>query len=230
MSQAVFYYGRLAMKVWTSEKIKRVTGNFVRHPLGYSFACLTLLNSKILEKRLGIDTYGYTFPEEERNLYGDASPYTATSYLRLNKMLSYLKLKEEDVAVDLGCGVGRPVFLLGTRRLRKVIGVEIRKELVDIARKNLANWKLRVTPIEIIHSDASAFDAGEGTVFFLFNPFGEKTFTKVMENIRKSLVIRPRRVRIVYYCPVYKDFLDAQDWLVPEGEIGKTDILVWSTK
>jgi predicted RNA methylase len=218
------------MKIWSVAKIRRITRGFLNNPIAYSSSCITLLIALIQEKKIGIETYGYSFPKDNINLYGDATPYTATSYSRLNKMINYLKLSKEDVFIDLGCGAGRPIFLVGTRRLKKVIGVEIRKELADIARRNLGNLKLNNTPIEIIHTDASVFDVKEGTVFFMFNPFGEKTFTKVIENIKKSLVTDPRKVRIVYYCSVYKDLLDSQDWLVSEGEIDKTDIFVWHSK
>ncbi len=218
------------MKIWSVAKIKRVTRNFLKNPIVYSSSCIALLILVIQEKRLGIETHGYSFPKDNINLYDDASPYAATSYSRLKKMINYLKLSKEDTFIDLGCGAGRPVFLVGTQRLKKVIGIEIRKELVDIAKRNLGNLKLNNTPIEIINTDASAFDVKEGTVFFMFNPFGEKTFTKVIENIKKSLVTNPRKVSIVYYCPVYKDLLDSQDWLVSEGEIDKTDIFVWRSK
>ena len=181
---------------------------------------------------MGIETQGFSFSRDDINsiLYEDASPYAATRYPRLKAMINYLKLNEEDVFIDLGCGAGRVVFFVGVQRLKKVIGVEMRRELVDAANRNLKSLKLSNTSIEIINTDASAFDVKEGTVFFMFNPFGEKTFTKVVENIKKSLVTNPRKIRIVYYCSVYKDLLDSQDWLVSEGEIDKTDIFVWHSK
>lgn len=76
----------------------------------------------------------------------------------------------------------------------------------------------------------AVFDVKDGTIFYLANPFGEKTITAVIENIRKSLVNNPRKIRIAYYCAVCKDLLDSRDWLVPEGQIGKTDIFVWRNK
>lgn len=218
------------MKIWSVAKIKRVAKNFLKNPIAYSSSCIALLILVIQEKKLGIKTHGYSFPKDNINLYGDALAYAATSYSRLKKTINYLKLGKEDIFIDLGCGTGRPVFLVGTQRLKKVIGIEIRKELVHIAGRNLKNLKLNNTPIEIINADASVFDVKKGTVFFMFNPFREKTFRKVIENIKKSLVINPRKVRIVYYCSVYKDLLDSQDWLVAEGEIDKTNIFVWRSK
>ena len=218
------------MRIWSLAKIKRVTGNFLKNPIAYSSSCIALLILLIHEKRLGIETHGYSFPKDNINLYDDAEPYVATSYSRLKKMINYLKLSKEDIFIDLGCGAGRPLFVVGTQWLKKVIGIEIRKELVDIAKKNLRNLKLNNTPIEIINTNAIAFDIKEGTVFFMFNPFGKEAFTKVIGNIKKSLVTNPRKIRIVYYNSVYKDLLDSQDWLVSEEEIDKTDIFVWHSK
>jgi len=228
-NQRGFYLKYTQMKIWSVAKLKRVARNFSRNPIAYGCSSITSLILYVREKRMGIETQGYSFPRDEINsiLYEDAGPYAATSYPRLKAMINYLKLNEEDVFIDLGCGVGRVVFFVGAQRLKKIIGVELRRELVDTANRNLKSLKLSNASIEIINTDASAFDVKEGTVFFMFNPFGAKTFTKVIENIKKSLVTNPRKIRIVYFCSEYKDLLDSQDWLVSEGEIDKTDIFVW---
>ncbi len=215
------------MKIWPVAKILKVAKNFLKNPITYSSSSIALLISLIQDKRLGIETCGYSFSGLNINLDGDAREYSPTTYSKLKKMIIYLKLNREDVFIDLGCGAGRPVFLAGTQRLKKIVGIEINKELADIAKRNLKNLKLNNTPIEIINTDASAFDVKEGTIFFMFDPFGEKTFTKVIENIKNSLVTNPRKIRIAYYYPVYRNLLDLQDWLVSEGEIDKTDIFVW---
>ncbi len=80
---------------------------------------------------------------------------------------------------------------------------------VDAARINLRKAKSNHTPVEIVDSDAAVFEAKEGTVFFMFNPFGKMTLEKVIKNIRQSLLTNPRKTHIAYYCPVYKDLLDA---------------------
>ena len=213
------------MKIWSVDKIKRVTKNFLRNPIAYGSSCIGLLILVIQEKRLGIKTQVHLFSKDK--LYNDALEYEPTSYSKLKRMVKYLKLSADDTFIDLGCGAGRPVFFTGTRRLKKVIGVEIRKDLADIARNNLESLKLNNTPVEIINTDVSTFDVKDGTIFFMYNPFGKETFRKVIENIKKSLVINPRRARIAYHSPACRDLLDAQDWLVFEGEIDKTGILVW---
>ena len=218
------------MKIWSAAKIIRIIKNLCLDPRANFPAYFDSLMLLIQEKRLGIDTRRYFYPQNRMGLFNDGNVYTATAYRRLQKMMSYLKLNKEDVFVDLGCGAGRAIFLAGTKRLKKIIGVEIVKEVLEMTQDNLKKLKLNRTPIEIIHGDACNLDVREGTVFFMFNPFGEKTFTKVMENIRQSLKSNPRKIRIAYYVPGCRNLLDAQDWLVAEGQIGESGIFVWHSR
>lgn len=205
--------------------------NFCKDPINYGNSSIRMLIALIQDKILGIETCSYYFSRgDSLSFVDDGSPYVATSHAELRKMIRYLNLNPDDVFVDLGCGAGRPLFVAATQRIKKVIGVEIRKEFADAARTNLSKARFTKAHVEIVHTDASVFDAKEGTVFFMFNPFGEKTFEKVIKNIRKSLVTNPRKIRIAYYCPVYKNLLDAQDWLAFEGEIDKSGILLWRNK
>jgi len=218
------------MKIWSLAKIRRVIKNFLKDPVNYGKSSTKMLIALIQDKALGIKACAYYFPQDTLSFVDDASTYATTSHSKLRKMIRYLDLNAGDTFVDLGCGAGRAVFLAAKQRMKKVIGVEIRKELVDAARVNLSKARSNRTPIEIVDSDAAVFEAKEGTVFFMFNPFGEKTFEKVIKNIRKSLVTNPRKIRIAYYCPAYKNILDAQDWLAFKGEIEKSGIFLWQSK
>lgn len=194
---------------------------------------LKLANMKacLYDKILGIETNKIiSRSSHDISFNKDMQDYQPTFYGRLEKMIKYLKLTSEDVFVDLGCGKGRVVFFASLRRLKKVIGVELDKELFLAAQKNLVNLKIKRTPIEFVNFDVSNFDVKEGTIFFFFNPFGYETFNKVINNIKESLAVNPRKIRIVYYAPEYLVLLDNQDWLIREGEIENDDCLVWCSK
>src|SRR5437016_3258016 len=95
------------------------------------------------------------------------------------------------LAALMRCGQRIRVFAVATRRLKKVVGIELDKTLVDIARANLVKFrKLKVShsPIEILHLDVTTFDPKEGTIFFMFNPFGHETTQHVLNRIKRSLV------------------------------------------
>jgi cyclopropane fatty-acyl-phospholipid synthase-like methyltransferase len=218
------------MKIWPLAKIRRVIKNFLKDPIPYGKSSIKMLSSLIQDKSLGIKACAYYFPQDTLSFVNDGSAYAATSHSKLRKMIRCLDLNPDDTFVDLGCGAGRAVFVAAKQRIKKAIGVEIRKELVFAARVNLKKAKSNRTPVEIIDSDAIVFEAKEGTVFFMFNPFGKMTFEKVINNIRQSLLTNPRKIRIAYYCPAYKDLLNAQDWLVFKGEIEKSEIFLWQSK
>jgi len=67
-------------------------------------------------------------------------------------------------------------------------------------------------------------------VFYMFNPFGLETFTGVIEKIRESLKTYRRVIRIVYRNPIYIDVSNDINWLIPEGQIDRTEIFVWQNK
>jgi len=69
---------------------------------------LANLKAHWYDKRLGIDASGKFNKDPERSedtsFFKDMAGYQGAFYGRLEKMLAYLKLTEDDVFVDLGCG------------------------------------------------------------------------------------------------------------------------------
>jgi len=168
-----------------------------------------------------------------QNRYGDSIEYLPSGYTAITAMLRHIRFSKDDVFVDLGCGKGRVIFAVATRRLKKVVGIELDKTLVDIARANLVKFrksKVSHSPIEILHLDVTAFDPKEGTIFFMFNPFGHETTQHVLNRIKTGLVTHPRDIRILYSNPKHRVVLDMQDWLVAEGEIGNSRLHVWRNR
>jgi predicted RNA methylase len=139
-------------------------------------------------------------------------------------------LTPDDVFIDIGCGAGRVIFFIAAQNLKKVIGVELNEELIDAARQNYRALKLRNSPVEIVCADAAVFNMDEGTIFFMYNPFGYKTLRKVVANIKKSIEASPRKIRIVYYGLWHRHLLDDEDWLELEKEMDRGEILIWHNK
>jgi len=195
----------------------------------YKSMLINLVKDHYYDHKYNIDTLGLYNLKEDASLYGDEKRYQATNYDRIIKIINYLKLKENDVFVDLGCGKGRVILLASTKKIKKVIGIELRKSMVDIARKNINNFKFKKTPIEIFHCDAANYNFKEETVFFMFHPFEWKTLKIVLNNIKKSLIENPRKIHIVYHSPANYVLLDMTDWLTRETTINKCT-LVWKNK
>ncbi|MCM8763214.1 MAG: methyltransferase domain-containing protein [Candidatus Omnitrophica bacterium] len=182
------------------------------------------------DKKLGIETSRHYYPKEDQSTYKDMNPYEPLSYKNIKKIIDYLRLVPDDVFIDFGCGKGRVVFAVAQHKLKKVIGIELDKEMFAIARLNQKSLKFNKAPIEIINVDAANFEINEETIFFMYDPFGYKTLETVLERIKKSLRINPRRIRIIYCSPTYRFLLDSQDWLELEKIMGKEEILIWQNK
>jgi len=190
------------------------------------------IRSFYIDRKLGIATCKEYEGEKEISTKRDSVAHSPTLYSEIQRMIDYLKFKKNDVFIDFGCGKGRVIFLVATQRLKNVVGIEFNPRLANIAKKNLNNLKpqFNQTPVELIAGDALGCDVKEGTVFYMFNPFGLDTFTGVIEKIRESLKTHRRAIRIVYRNPVYIDVLNDINWLIPEGQIDRTEIFVWRNK
>ena len=168
------------------------------------------------EKRLGIDTLGRFESREKQSFFKDENVYDAVLYVVIKKILYYLRPGRSDVIMDLGCGKGRIIcFAAAERRMKRVIGVELYKGLYEAAVENSNNLKVRKTQINIYHADAVNFtDINDVTIFIIFNPFGEKTLTKVIKNIENSLKVNPRAIHIAYFpAPNLARLFDSTPWL-----------------
>jgi hypothetical protein len=56
-------------------------------------------------------------------------------------------------------------------------------------------------------------DYSFGTVFVLYNPFGDDVMKGVLERIQLSVNQRPRHVRLAYVNPVCERIFDESNWL-----------------
>jgi hypothetical protein len=174
-------------------------------------------------------------PESLKALHADAVFYQPVPY----QVLPYIRsvLRPNDIFFDLGSGMGRMVlYVAGSCKLRKVVGVEYSSELVRVAKANLTKVEKEtrlLTPLALIEDDVAEVDLSEGTVYCLFNPFGEETLRKVLENIRLSLQTNPRHIKILYINAVCAKVLDDMVWLEPSRElprfIGKTSCRSWAS-
>jgi hypothetical protein len=103
--------------------------------------------------------------------------------------------------------------------VRKCIGVELLEPLCEIARRNAASLRGRKATIQIVCGDATTVDLSEGTIYFMFNPFGADTLRDTLENIRGSLSQKPRAIKIAYYNAQFVAVLEALEWLVKVREL-----------
>src|SRR5579883_2233834 len=143
--------------------------------------------------------------------------YQATSVGDLEKVLDQMALGEGYTFIDLGCGLGRPLFAAAAYPFERIIGVEFSPDLHQLAAKNVENFRRttgRDIRIDVLCMDAVDFVfPPEKTVLFLFNPFKRPVLEKVLANLERSLKENPRHVVILYRNPSVRDMFDKAPFL-----------------
>lgn len=93
------------------------------------------------DRKLGVRTFGY-YPGRDLNDPARSNYYMPTSYSDLLKFFKIADLRNDDVFVDLGSGMGRPVFLASHLGARRSIGLELVPSLHETAETNRrrGNW------------------------------------------------------------------------------------------
>jgi len=169
------------------------------------------------ERKFGVSTRGLIQAPELGVANADAVGYSALEYEYLLWALPAIPFPAEEVVfVDYGAGKGRALAAAATHPFRKVIGVEISEELVEIARGNLARLKRRRAEcVEIHHADAAMFAVpNDANVFFFFNPFGGATLARVVERIWESWMAHPRDLFFIYFNHGrFDECIEGRPWL-----------------
>ena len=183
------------------------------------------------DRALGISTVGGSEAVGLIGTEGDGIKYLGQDYASLEVMVSHLQMNAHDVFLDLGCGKGRVICRVGQEVIKKAIGVELRNDLVEIAKRNALLLKGRQSEVEVVRGDACDFDFTEVTVVFMYEPFGWKTLQRVLARIEASLITNPRSLRVLFSrTDRFGVVLDMCDWLTPVGPIGQTGIWEWRTE
>lgn len=95
------------------------------------------------------------------------APYVPSPENVIREMLDISRLKEGEVLYDLGCGDGGIVVIAARDYLAKAYGVEIRKDLVATARRQLNNYGLHGRA-KIIRRDFFKVDLSKADVVTLY--------------------------------------------------------------
>lgn len=145
---------------------------------------LFLIQYFLLEKPRGLD-----FTMRNLNPYRTSSGiyhgYSKTNEKHLRDIFGRLSYKDARL-LDVGCGKGVVLKEAVRFSFQKIAGIEIDRDLVKTAEKNMIILKI-ADRVECIHADAAEF-TGYGTynVFFFFNPFSEKILRQVVSRIIDS--------------------------------------------
>lgn len=163
------------------------------------------------EKQLGINTHSIV-NLDNLTLAGEESDqnhhYQGASYYILFSIFEKLPKETRNFPlIDYGCGKGRALFVAEQCGFTHLIGVDIAKELIEDANTNKAIYKKKYqqSSIQFLFEDATKYQIpNDSQVFYFFNPFGEEIIQKVIDNIKSSLEVNPRKIYCIYLNPKYK--------------------------
>jgi len=158
---------------------------------------------------------------------GTGNLYQGTPWHYLPSIINYLKVSNTDVFIDYGSGKGRVLLFAGRYEFKRIIGVELSKELIDISKNNLRSCKkmLRCKNFDLVNKNVIDYEVPkDSTIIFLFNPFPIEIINCVIENIKKSVSQFPRFVRLVYHNPVYAEHIERLHGLIRINKITFTNL------
>jgi predicted RNA methylase len=164
----------------------------------------------LFERRYRVRTAGKIYLDEFGLAAEDRVYYIPANWRTLRRTLRRDEVTESDVFIDLGSGMGRMVVEAARYPFKRVIGVELAKELHEIATSNVKNTRLPLLckDIALVQSDVLEYRIPDDvTVVFMNNPFRGPVFATVIENLIASVDAHPRPVRLIYANPVEEPFL-----------------------
>ena len=116
----------------------------------------------------------------------------------LDDIFQNINLNPDDKIIDLGSGTGRIIYYLAKKNFTNLIGVELSKNLINIAKKNKNFEKKKIT---FYNKNFLNFKMPTDTkAVFIYDPAGknamEKLFFELKKNLKKNSII-------VYITPIY---------------------------
>ena len=176
------------------------------------------------DRRYGVDTGGRI---EARELRVDSENRTFGARYEPTPPRTFASLMRHLPAdlsaytfVDFGSGKGRVLLLASRYHFSCIIGVEYAKDLHAIASRNVHTYRdpeqvcRNIIPLNI---DATEFAIPHTPcVFYFFQPFGREVMTRVLDNIKRSL-LAPRPIYLIMALthPSAAALISSLDFVVP---------------
>ena len=120
--------------------------------------------------------------------------------------------QETDAIFDFGCGKGSAMISFLDYGFLKVVGVEFADNVYEVLISNFAKIGIDVGKqgkVDCMHGDAALLqhELDVYNWFYFFDPFEEKVFQKVIDNLCQSIKRNPRKVHIINILPRYYQYI-----------------------
>lgn len=164
-----------------------------------------------LERTNNDINFSYVTKEDRPDIYSgeyyESKPFDHSAIDRVFEVINTLPC--DKTFFDIGCGKGQMLMMASMYDMERIGGIDFNTDLVNTAKSNM---HILGIDADIISGDASIYNGYDDySIFFLYNPFGEKTVLKVMENIQQSYQRKRRKIFLIYGNPFYHKALVLKD-------------------
>lgn len=132
-----------------------------------------------------------------------------SKYSALPIIFKCIRIKKDDVLVDVGCGKGRVInYWIFKKYKNKITGLELDKKIATQTAKQFS----RLKNVTIIPGNALLNIPPDGTVFYFYNPFSKEIviqFEAILSDMFKN-----KPIKIIYYNPKSIDVFNNDKWKV----------------
>ena len=157
--------------------------------------------------------------------FPDASRVQSARYSTLKKLFdpAQVPVRDYDVLVDVGCGKGRAInFWLHQGYTNHIIGMDLHERVAQRTAQRLS----RFGNVKIEIGNALDLLPADGTIFYLYNPFGLETMREFVQRVLR-VSRAPDRVRIVYLNAIHTTAFSQHDgWALKSLETGGREAAV----
>jgi len=132
-----------------------------------------------------------------------ATSYEPTRYWALNIIFKDAKFTENDSFVDIGCGEGRVIaWLINKHFPGQITGIEKDPDVAAIAKKWMEHRPNE--NVRLIEGDAMEQFYNDYTIMYIFRPFNEEFFERLILRIEEQLTHPIRFYYLTdFYCRKY---------------------------
>jgi len=147
-------------------------------------------------------------PKENIELAPGMVRYQPTLSSVILELVDRVVFSPDDVFIDLGSGLGMVTFLVNKLTGVRCLGIEYQPAFCKFAAQMAE--ELNLHNVTFINTDVQDLSLAEGSVFFMFNPFGGRIFDTVLKKIKGEA--KNRKITVCSY-GASTEPISNQSWL-----------------
>jgi len=139
-----------------------------------------------------------------------------TDYSVMPLLFSNVRIKPDDILVDVGCGKGRVInYWLSQKLPNQIFGLEIDPSLASATARQFSGY----SNVKVIQGNAIANLPPNGTIFYFYNPFNEEKVSEFEQKVHA--ITGNNQVKIIYYNPKSLNVFESNKWSVKKLDFEK---------